>query len=195
MTTVRGPILKRARSLGLQPSEIGVYKESHRNPSTGKKKESEYAKQLKEKQKLKFIYGLREKQFYLYYEKASKMRGITGDNMLIMLERRLDNVIFRLGFAKTRAMARQEVNHAQFTVNGKVVNLPSYLVSAGDVIAVRENKKKKGNFANVNDIKAIVPKWLEADIENLSGKVTRLPVKDDITLPVEERLIVELYSK
>lgn len=195
MSSGRGPILKRAKALGVHPSELGIDKETRRNKDKVLKKESEYAKQLKEKQKVKFTYGVREKQFRLYYDKAERMRGQTGENMLILLERRLDNVVYRLGLAKTRAMARQVVVHAQLLVNGKPVDRPSYLVKKGDIIAVKETKKQKGNFEVVKELKVALPKWLEFNKDELTGKVVELPERSDITQDIQEHLIVELYSK
>ena len=165
------------------------------HPNT-RKKPTEYLTQLREKQKVKRAYGpLSEKQFHSYYEKAERMRGKTGENMLSLLERRLDNVVYRLGLGVSRANARQIVNHGHITVNGKRVNIPSYSVKVGDVIAVKENKQKKANFAEVRESRVIVPKWLEFDAEKLTGKVNALPQRDDIDLNIEEHLIVELYSK
>ena len=160
-----------------------------------RKKPSEYQTQLREKQKVKRAYGLLEKQFRGYYEEAERMKGITGDNMLSLLERRLDNVVYRLGLGSSRAQCRQLVNHGHFCVNGKAVNIPSYQVKVGDVISVKENKQKKGSFASVRESKVVVPKWLEFDSANLTGKVKNLPVREDIDLNIEEHLIVELYSK
>ena len=165
------------------------------HPNT-RKKPTEYLTQLREKQKVKRAYGpLSEKQFHAYYEKAERMRGKTGENMLSLLERRLDNVVYRLGLGVSRANARQIVNHGHITVNGKRVNIPSYSVKVGDVVAVKENKQKKANFAEVRESRVIVPKWLEFDAEKLTGKVNALPQRDDIDLNIEEHLIVELYSK
>ena len=165
------------------------------HPNT-RKKPTEYLTQLREKQKVKRAYGpLSEKQFRAYYDKADRMRGKTGENMLSLLERRLDNVVYRLGLGASRANARQNVNHGHITVNGKRVNIPSYSVKVGDVIAVKENKQKKGNFAGIRESRVIVPKWLEFDAEKLTGKVLALPQRDDIDLNIEEHLIVELYSK
>ncbi|MCR5553658.1 MAG: 30S ribosomal protein S4 [bacterium] len=160
-----------------------------------RKKPSEYQTQLREKQKVKRAYGLLEKQFRGYYEEAERMKGITGENMLSLLERRLDNVVYRLGLGSSRAQCRQLVNHGHFCVNGKAVNIPSYQVKVGDVISVKENKQKKGSFASVRESKVVVPKWLEFDSTNLTGKVKNLPVREDIDLNIEEHLIVELYSK
>lgn len=193
---VKDPILKRCRYLGISPMAIGIDKKSNRNPGGNtRKKVSEYGIQLKEKQKVKFIYGVGERQFRGYYEEAERMRGKTGDNMLSLLERRLDNVVFRLGLAQSRNACRQIVSHRQITVNGKSVNIRSYLVKVGDVIAVKENKQKKEMFANVKDFRIIVPKWLEFDAEKLTGKVVALPKREDIDIDIQEHLIIELYSK
>lgn len=165
------------------------------HPNT-RKKPTEYQTQLREKQKVKRAYGpLSEKQFHAYYEEAERMRGKTGENMLSLLERRLDNVVYRLGLAVSRANARQIVSHGHITVNGRRVNIPSFSVKVGDVVAVKENKQKKANFAEVRESRVIVPKWLEFDAEKLTGKVNALPQRDDIDLNIEEHLIVELYSK
>ena len=191
------PIAKRCRALGISPAVMGYAKKtSNRNPG-GKmrRKQSEYGIQLTEKQKVKFIYGILEKQFRMYYEKAEKMEGKTGENLLSLVERRLDNVVYRLGLCSTRREGRQLVNHAHFTVNGKKCNIPSYIVKVGDVIAVCDASKKTTRFqaiANGDDV--LVPKWLEKT-DKLSGKVIALPARDDIDYPVEEHLIVELYSK
>ena len=192
------PIAKRCRALGISPAVMGYSKKtSNRNPG-GKmrRKQSEYGVQLTEKQKVKFIYGVLEKQFRMYYEKAEKMEGKTGENLLSLVERRLDNVVFRLGFAATRREARQLTNHAHFTVNGKKVNIPSYIVKVGDVIAVSDKSKDTNRFKALveGEATALTPKWLEKT-DKLSGKVIALPQRDDIDYPVEEHLIVELYSK
>ena len=192
------PIAKRCRALGISPAVMGYSKKtSNRNPG-GKmrRKQSEYGVQLTEKQKVKFIYGVLEKQFRMYYEKAEKMEGKTGENRLSLVERRLDNVVFRLGFAATRREARQLTNHAHFTVNGKKVNIPSYIVKVGDVIAVSDKSKDTNRFKALveGEATALTPKWLEKT-DKLSGKVIALPQRDDIDYPVEEHLIVELYSK
>ena len=192
------PIAKRCRALGISPAVMGYSKKtSNRNPG-GKmrRKQSEYGIQLTEKQKVKFIYGILEKQFRMYYEKAEKMEGKTGENLLSLVERRLDNVVYRLGLCSTRREGRQLVNHAHFTVNGKKCNIPSYIVKAGDVIAVADGSKDTNRFKAIaeNDGTTLVPKWLEKT-DKLSGKVIALPARDDIDYPVEEHLIVELYSK
>lgn len=194
------PIAKRCRALGLSPAVMGYSKKtSNRNPG-GKmrKKVSEYGTQLAEKQKVKFVYGIMEKQFRSYYEKAEKAEGKTGAVLLSLIERRLDNVVFRLGLAATRREARQLVNHAHFTVNGKKVNIPSYLVKAGDVIAVKEGSRSTTRFKAIAEgetASTLTPKWLEKDADLLGGKVIALPQREDIDFPVEEHLIVELYSK
>ena len=192
------PIAKRCRALGISPAVMGYSKKtSNRNPG-GKmrRKQSEYGVQLTEKQKVKFIYGILEKQFRMYYEKAEKMEGKTGENLLSLVERRLDNVVFRLGLASTRREARQLVNHAHFTVNGKKVNIPSYIVKVGDVIEVSDKSKDANRFKAMAEADAVtlIPKWLEKT-DKLAGKVIALPQRDDIDYPVEEHLIVELYSK
>ena len=162
-----------------------------------RKKITEYATQLREKQKAKRIYGVSEKQFHMYYVEADRRKGVTGENMLSLLERRLDNVVYRLGFGVSRSQARQLVNHAHITVNGKKVNIPSYIVKAGDVVAVKENKVNNTFFKELKERKpnGVIPKWLEVDIEKLSGKVIALPVREDIGMDIREQLIVELYSK
>ena len=193
------PIAKRCKALGISPTVMGYSKkETNRNPGGQmRKKKSEYALQLTEKQKVKFVYGILEKQFRSYYEKASRMPGKTGENLLILVERRLDNVVYRLGFAMTRREARQLVNHGHFTVNGKAVNIPSYQVSVGDVIAVCEKSCSTTRFKKMKEDDAFVaaPKWLERDKNNLTGKVIALPARDDIDFEIAENLIVELYSK
>lgn len=188
--------LKRCRFLELDPASIGCSKKSIRTSGRKGRKISEYGIQLREKQRAKFIYCVSEKQFRHYYEVADRMKGITGENMLSLLERRLDNVIFRMGVAATRLQARQLVSHAHFTVNGRKVDVPSYIVKAGDVIAVRENKKKNKYFEQIKTMKVVnMPKWLEFDPESLEGKVLALPAREDIDTQIEEHMIVELYSK
>ncbi len=193
------PIAKRCKALGISPAVMGYNKkETTRNSNTqNRRKKSEYAGQLQEKQKVKFIYGVLEKQFRGYYEKAIRMPGKAGDNLLIQLESRLDNVVFRLGYASTRREARQLVNHGHFTVNGKKVNIPSYQVKPGMVIELKESSRKIERFKeNVEaNSTVVVPKWLEFDAANLVGKVVAAPTREDIEFPVEERLIIELYSK
>ena len=199
MARYRGPVVKRCRALGITPAELGQSKTSTRftkETKVSRKKASDYSMQLKEKQKVKFIYGVLEKQFRLYYEKASRQRGVTGENMLVMLESRLDNVVYRMSIGKTRGQARQLVNHGLITVNGKRVNIPSYLVKKGDVIAVKDNKKDKKVFEYLKASKSLgLPKWLEFDNETLTGKVVELPKREDIDPSIAEHLIVELYSK
>ena len=192
------PVLKRCRTLGVSPATMGYSKNSNRNPGGKRRtKKSEYGMQLTEKQKVKFVYGILEKQFHSLYEKAERMNGNTGELLLSLVERRLDNVVYRLSFAKTRREARQLVNHGHFTVNGKAVNIPSYQVELGDVIAVKEKSCSTTRFKNMkeNDAFAPTPKWLERDKNNLSGKVIALPARDDIDFEIAENLIVELYSK
>ena len=194
------PIAKRCKALGISPAVMGYSKkETNRNPGGQmRKKKSEYGIQLNEKQKVKFIYGILEKQFRLYYEKAAKAPGQTGENLLTTIERRLDNVVYRLGFAATRRQARQLVSHAHFTVNGKKVNIPSYLIRTGDVIEVKESSRSSVQFKRLTAEDApvvLLPQWLERDKNSLKGTVTRLPVREDVDMPIEEHLIVELYSK
>lgn len=192
------PVLKRCRTLGVSPAAMGYSKTSNKNPGGQRRaKKSEYALQLTEKQKVKFVYGILEKQFHMYYEKAERMGGNTGENLLSLIERRLDNVVYRLGFAATRREARQLVNHGHYTVNGKRVNIPSYLVSAGDVVAVCEKSVSNNRFKKLKEDDAFVaaPKWLERDKNNLQGKVVAMPTKEDIDFEIAENLIVELYSK
>ncbi len=192
------PVLKQCRSLGIEPAVIGLNKKSNRAFSRAGKKVSEYGNQLREKQKAKFIYGVLEKPFRNNFDKAKKIKtGTTGDNMMILLERRLDNVIFRLGYGRTRTEARQIVDHKQILVNGKIVNIPSYLVNAGDVIEVKETKKASQRYKDILEVTEgrTVPAWLEANHENLSGKVLEFPTIDMIDVPVNATLIVELYSK
>ena len=198
MALNKEPILKRCRYLGISPMVMGISKESNRNPGgNNKKKVSEYGMQLKEKQKLKFIYGVLETQFANYYDIAAKQEGMTGENLLRLLERRLDNVIFRMGMAKTRKEARQLVRHNHFLVNGKKANIPSILVRVGDTITVAETSKDSEKFKALAEImnSRISPKWLEVDKQNATAKVVALPQRDDIEYPVEEQLVVELYSK
>lgn len=191
-----GPILKRCRYLGIEPSVLGSTKKPSRR-KRNMRKLSEYGIQLKEKQKAKFIYGVLEKQFRNYYKKADKMHGITGENLLILLETRLDNVVFRMGYGRTRKEARQIVRHNLVTLNGKKANIPSQLIKVGDVIEVKENKKDLQRFKDVLDVtnSRIVPEWLSADQDNLKGTVVALPKREQIDIPVNETLIVELYSK
>ena len=199
MAKNRQPIAKHAKALGISPATMGYFKkETTRNSNNqSRKKKSEYATQLQEKQKVKFIYGVLEKQFRGYYEKAERMPGKTGDNLLIQLESRLDNVVFRLGYASTRREARQMVNHGHFTINGKKVNIPSYQVKPSMVVALKESSRSIERFKmNLeNNAYHVIPKWLEFDAANMIGKVVAAPTREDIDFPVEERLIVELYSK
>ena len=201
MAINRQPVLKRCKTLGINPATMGIDKSSNRNPKQGRKKQSEYGLQLNEKQKVKFIYGVLEKQFRKYYVMATKKQGITGEMLLqilmIILESRLDNVVFRLGLANTRREARQIVNHGHITVNGQKVDIPSYLVKPGDVIAVREKSKNSVRIKEIVETNAnrVVPKWLSMDKNTLTGKVITLAARDDIDYEVEEHLIVELYSK
>ena len=198
MAIDRTPVIKRCRQLGIDPVELGYSskKESIRQPKR-RRKESEYGMQLREKQKAKFIYGVLEKQFRRYYERARKMKGITGENLMVLLETRLDNVVFRLGFARTRKEARQTVRHGHFTVNGRRVDIPSYLVKPGDVIAVGEKYRDLLPIkeALIQSERFEVPGWLEVDIEKLSGNVLSLPSREQISTDIQEQLIVELYSK
>ena len=197
MAINRQPVLKRCKTLGINPATMGIDKSSNRNPKQGRKKQSEYGLQLNEKEKVKFIYGVLEKQFRKYYVMATKKQGITGEMLLQILESRLDNVVFRLGLANTRREARQIVNHGHITVNGQKVDIPSYLVKPGDVIAVREKSKNSVRIKEIVETNAnrVVPKWLSMDKNTLTGKVITLAARDDIDYEVEEHLIVELYSK
>lgn len=197
MAVNKTPVLKRCRSLGLEPSVLGYDKKSKRNLQRANRKVSEYGLQLREKQKAKFIYGVLEKPFRNYYKRADKMKGLTGPNLMIMLESRLDNVVFRLGWARTRKEARQIVDHKFVTVNGKQVNIPSYLVKAGDVIEIKESKKNIQRMKDIVEVAGgrIVPEWLDVDAENFKGTVKELPTREQIDVPVDEMLIVELYSK
>ena len=197
MAVNRTPILKRCRSLGLDPVYLGVDKKSKRQLKRSGRKVSEYGMQLKEKQKAKFIYGVLEKPFHNYYEKADRQKGMTGENLMTILESRLDNVVFRMGFARTRREARQVVDHKMFLVNGKMVNIPSYLVKAGDVIEVREKSKGLQRFKDIVEVTGgrLVPEWLDVALEKLQVTVKELPSREQIDVPVDEMLIVELYSK
>ena len=197
MAVNRVPVLKRCRSLGLDPVYLGIDKKSTRELRRANRKMSEYGLQLREKQKAKFIYGVLEKPFRNYFEKAKKMTGMTGANLMILLELRLDNVIFRLGFARTRKEARQIVDHKHVLVNGKQVNIPSYLVKAGDTIEIKEKHKTSSRYKDILDATAgrLVPEWLECEVEALKGSVKEAPAREIIDVPVDEMLIVELYSK
>ena len=197
MAVNRVPVLKRCRSLGLDPIYLGIDKKSTRQLKRANRKVSEYGLQLREKQKAKFIYGVLEKPFRNYYEKADQMPGMTGTNLMTLLEMRLDNVIFRLGFARTRKEARQIVDHKHVLVNGKQVNIPSYQVKAGDQIEIKEAKKSSQRYKDILEVTGgrLVPEWLDVDQEALKGTVKEVPARDGIDVPVNEMLIVELYSK
>ena len=197
MAVNRTPVLKRCRSLDLDPIYLGIDKKSNRELKRANRKISEYGLQLREKQKAKFIYGVLEKPFRNYYTKAEKMEGQTGENMMILLERRLDNVIFRMGFGRTRRETRQIVDHKHILVNGKCVNIPSYLVKAGDVIEIKEKNKGLQRMKDIVEVTGgrLVPDWLDVDAEKLQGTVKELPSREQIDVPVDEMLIVELYSK
>ncbi|MBO6106268.1 MAG: 30S ribosomal protein S4 [Stomatobaculum sp.] len=197
MAVNRVPVLKRCRSLGLEPEFLGINKTSRRTLKRANRKMSEYGSQLREKQKAKFIYGVLEKPFRNYFEKASRMKGQVGENLMILLESRIDSVIFRLGFARTRREARQIVGHRHVLVNGKIVNIPSYLIKAGDVIEIKEKAKSTKRYEQILEVTGsrIVPAWLECDREALKGTVKSLPTREEIDVPVDELQIVELYSK
>ena len=197
MAVNRVPVLKRCRSLGMDPIYLGINKKSNRQLKRANRKMSEYGLQLREKQKAKFIYGVLEKPFRNYYAKAKQMEGMTGENLMRILESRLDNVIFRMGLARTRKEARQIVDHKHVLVNGKQVNIPSYLVKAGDTIEIKENKKGSQRYKDILEATGsnMVPEWLDVDAENLKGSVKELPAREAIDVPVNETLIVELYSK
>ncbi len=197
MAVNRVPVLKRCRSLGLDPIYLGIDKKSTRQLKRANRKMSEYGLQLREKQKAKFIYGVLEKPFHNYYNRADRMQGQTGANLMILLESRLDNVVFRMGFARTRKEARQIVDHKHVLVNGKCVNIPSYLVKAGDQIEIREKSKGSERYKGILEVTGgrLVPEWIDVDQENLKGTVKELPNREAIDVPVNEMLIVELYSK
>ncbi|MCR5254656.1 MAG: 30S ribosomal protein S4 [Acetatifactor sp.] len=197
MAVNRTPILKRCRSLGLEPSFLGYDKKSNRTNARAGKKVSEYGLQLREKQKAKFIYGVLEKPFRNYYERADRMKGLTGENLMTILESRLDNVVFRMGLARTRREARQVVDHKHILVNGKKVNIPSYLVKAGDVIELTEKAKGLQRYKDILEVTSgrLVPEWIDSDLENCKATVKNLPTREMIDVPVDEMLIVELYSK
>ena len=197
MAIDRTPVLKRCRYLDMDPVYLGVNKKSNRKLVRSSRKISEYGLQLREKQKAKFIYGVLEKPFRNYYAKAERMQGLAGTNLMVLLETRLDNIVFRMGFARTRREARQVVGHKHILVNGKCVNIPSYRVSVGDVIEVKENKKTMQRYKDIAEATdgVLVPAWLDADLENFKGSVKELPSRDMIDVPVNETLIVELYSK
>ena len=197
MAVNRVPVLKRCRSLGMDPIYLGINKKSNRQLKRANRKMSEYGLQLREKQKAKFIYGVLEKPFRNYYAKAKQMEGMKGENLMVLLESRLDNVMFRMGFARTRKEARQIVDHKHVLVNGKQVNIPSYLVKAGDVIEIKEKHKDCQRYKDILEVTGgnMIPDWLEVDAENLKGTVKELPSREAIDVPVDEMLIVELYSK
>ena len=197
MAVNRVPVLKRCRTLGLDPVYLGIDKKSNRKSGRANKKVSEYGLQLREKQKAKFIYGVLEKPFRNYFKRAEKMNGMTGDNLMTLLELRLDNAIFRLGLARTRKEARQIVDHKHVLVNGKCVNIPSYLVNVGDSIEIKEKAKSSQRYKDILEVTGgrLVPEWLDADQDNLKGVVKAAPSRDMIDVPVNEMLIVELYSK
>ncbi|MFM1538251.1 30S ribosomal protein S4 [Helcococcus bovis] len=195
MARYKGPVLKRARALGLAPQVLGINKKSNKNPGKGKNKLSEYGLQLKEKQKAKFVYGILEKQFRKVYKTAEKMSGITGENLLQLLELRFDNVVYRMGFAKTRNEAKQLISHGHFLVNGSKVDIPSYRLAQGDVIAVREKSRRNGVFKYTEDKVWNQAKWVSVDTEKLEGKVESNPNREDIDFEINEQLIVELYSR
>ena len=197
MAVNRVPVLKRCRSLGMDPIYLGINKKSNRQLKRANRKMSEYGLQLREKQKAKFIYGVLEKPFRNYYAKAKQMEGMTGENLMRILESRLDNVIFRMGLARTRKEARQIVDHKHVLVNGKCVNIPSYLIKAGDVIEIKESAKSMQRYKDILDVTAgrLVPEWIDADVENFKGTIKNLPTREMIDVPVDEMLIVELYSK
>ena len=197
MAVDKTPVLKRCRSLDLDPTFLGYDKKSRRHSTRSGRKVSEYGLQLREKQKAKFIYGVLEKPFRNYYEKADRMKGMTGENLMVMLESRLDNIVFRAGFARTRREARQIVGHKHVTVNGKCVNIPSYLCKAGDVIAIREKSKTLQRYKDIVEVTGgrLYPDWLDTDLDNLQATINALPTREQIDVPVNEMLIVELYSK
>lgn len=195
MAKYNGPVLKKARALGVAPQVLGINKKSNKNPNAGRKKLSEYGLQLREKQKAKFIYGMLEKQFRKLYHDAEKMAGITGDNLLQLLELRFDNVVYRMGFAKTRNEAKQLISHGHFLINGSKVDISSYRMAIGDVVSVREKSKRNGVFKNTEDKIWNQAKWVSVDIEKLQGKVESLPKREDIDFEINDQLIVELYSR
>lgn len=197
MAVDRVPALKRCRALGIEPSVVGLSRKSSRQPKRQPRKVSEYGIQLKEKQKAKFIYGILEKQFRGYYDKAKKMQGVTGENLLILLERRLDNVVYRSGLAATRRQARQLVSHGHISVNGKRLDIPSALIKAGDVVAIKESSRGNTFFKGLAESfdSLSTPAWISADAQSLSAAVTRFPNRDEIDIPVDEQMIVELYSR
>ena len=195
MAREMGPVLKRCRSLGIDPMVLGINKKSNRTNARAGKKVSEYGLQLREKQKAKRFYGVQETQFRNLFDKAAKKTGKTGENLMILLETRLDNVVFRLGFAASRKEARQLVTHGHFTVNGKKADIPSMEVKAGDVIAVKEKSQSSAKFKEIKEMSITVPAWMAVDVNKLEGKVVAMPRREDIDTPIAEHLIVELYSK
>ena len=197
MAVNKVPVLKRCRALGLEPSVLGYDKKSNRTNARAGKKVSEYGLQLREKQKAKFIYGVLEKPFRNYYNKADRMKGMTGENLMTILESRLDNVVFRMGFARTRREARQIVGHKHVLVNGKCINIPSYLIKAGDVIEIKESAKSMQRYKDIIEVTGgrLFPEWMDVDVENFKGTIKNLPTREMIDVPVNEMLIVELYSK
>ena len=197
MAVNRVPVLKKCRALGLEPQYLGYSKKSNRQLRNAGRKISEYGLQLREKQKAKFIYGVLEKPFRNYYEKADRMKGMTGENLMVLLESRLDSIVFRMGFARTRREARQIVDHKHILVNGKQVNVPSYLCKTGDVIEVREKSKSLQRYKDIVEVTAgrLTPEWMDVDVEALKGTIKNLPTREMIDVPVDEMLIVELYSK
>lgn len=195
MAVNKEPVLKRAKALGIEPQYMGVNKKSKRQVQQNRRKKSEYGIQLNEKQKVKFVYGVQEKQFRTMFEKASKRAGGAGQNLLIMLESRFDNVVFRMGFAATRREARQLVGHGHFLVNGKKANIPSMELKAGDVISVKEKSKSSPKFKELRDMVITTPKWISIDLDKLEGKILATPTREDIDLPIEEHYIVEFYSR
>lgn len=195
MAKNREPVLKRAKALGIAPQYMGVNKKSKRQVQQSRRRKSEYGVQLNEKQKVKFLYGLQEKQFRTTFEKASKRPGSAGENLLIMLESRFDNVVFRMGFAATRREARQLVNHGHFLVNGKKANIPSMELKPGDVVTVKEKSQSSPKFKEVKDMVITTPKWIEINMDKFEGKIVAAPAREDVDLPIEEHYIVEFYSR
>ncbi|MBQ0017716.1 MAG: 30S ribosomal protein S4 [Clostridiales bacterium] len=195
MSKERGPVLKKARAYGIEPQYLGVNKKSKRHPAQSRRKKSEYGIQLTEKQKVRFTYGLSETQFRNLFEKASKKAGGAGENLLIMLESRMDNVVFRMGFAATRREARQLVNHGHFLVNGQKATIPSMTLKAGDVVSVKAKSQSSPKFSELKDMIITTPGWIELNQDKFEGKITRLPAREDIDLTIEEHYIVELYSR
>ncbi|MBQ0004391.1 MAG: 30S ribosomal protein S4 [Clostridiales bacterium] len=195
MAKNREPVLKRARALGIEPAYMGYNKKSNRHPAQSRKKKSEYGIQLNEKQKVKFLYGLQETQFRNLFDKAEKRPGSAGENLLIMLESRFDNVVFRMGFAATRREARQLVNHGHFLVNGQKANIPSMELKAGDVVTVKQKSQSSPKFKELKDMIITTPEWIDINMDKFEGKILRTPVRADVDLPIEEHYIVEFYSR